>query len=84
MKFCVISEAWTLIYLGDWKASKFRNFHLFYSPVVLKKIPPPAYYKHWMLFVAAMRLLLQKTVSVSQIETAHLMIYKFVALIPKL
>jgi hypothetical protein len=37
-----------------------------------------------MLFVAAMRLLLQKTVSVSQIETAHLMIYKFVALIPKL
>ncbi len=37
-----------------------------------------------MFFVAAMRLLLQKTVSVSQIETAHLMIYKFVALIPKL
>lgn len=37
-----------------------------------------------MLFVAAMRLLLQKTVSVSEIETAHLMIYKFVALIPKL
>ncbi|KAK4027511.1 hypothetical protein OUZ56_016557 [Daphnia magna] len=31
-----------------------------------------------------MRLLLQKTVSVSEIETAHLMIYKFVALIPKL
>jgi len=70
--------------LGDWKVSEFRNFLLFYSPVVLKNLLPPAYYKHWMLFVAAMRILLQKTVSVSQIETAHLMIYKFVALIPTL
>jgi hypothetical protein len=36
-----------------------------------------------MLFVSAMRILLQKTVSVSQIKTAYLMIYKFVALITK-
>ena len=27
--------------LADWKASEFRNFLLFYSPIVLKKLLPP-------------------------------------------
>ncbi len=70
--------------LGDWKASEFRNFLLFYSPVVLKKLLPQVYYKHWLLFVGAMRILLQKTVPESEINIAQLMIYKFVALIPEL
>ncbi|KZR98770.1 Uncharacterized protein APZ42_005664, partial [Daphnia magna] len=71
-------------HLGDWKASEYRNFLLFYSPVALKKLLPPVYYKHWMLLVSAMRILLQKTVTVSQVENAQLMIYKFIALIPDL
>lgn len=71
-------------HLGEWKASEYRNFLLFYSPVALKKLLPPVYYKHWMLLVSAMRILLQKTVTVCQVENAQLMIYKFIALIPYL
>lgn len=71
-------------HLSDWKGSEYRNFLLFYSAVVLKKLLPPVYYKHWMLLVSATRILLQKTVTISEIEIAHLMIHKFVALIPEL
>lgn len=71
-------------HLGDWKTSEYRNFLLFYSVVVLKKLLPPVFYKHWMLLVSATRILLQKTVTIFEIEIAQLMIYKFVALIPEL
>lgn len=46
-------------HLSDWKASEYRNFLLFYSAIALKKLLPPVYYKHWMLLVNAMRMLLQ-------------------------
>lgn len=34
----------------DWKAADWRNWLLFYSPIVLKGRIPDAHYEHWMRF----------------------------------
>ena len=71
-------------YLHVWKASELRTFLLFYSPVVLKLVLAPVFYNHWLLLVNAFRLLLQKSLSATDINTAKLLIYKFIGEIPEL
>ena len=51
-----------------YKATEFRNCALFYSPVIFKDRLPIKYFKHWLLFVNAMRYLFQKKISALHIE----------------
>jgi hypothetical protein len=68
-----------------WKASEWRSFLLFYSPVVLQgEFPDTKYYKHWMLLVNGVLMLLQKKISKENVALAHLCLMKFVIQIPKL
>lgn len=47
-----------------WKASVWRNWLLFFSPVVLYRILPSRYYKNWMKFLRLMQFFLANTDSV--------------------
>lgn len=71
-------------FLSNWKASEFRVFFLYFSPVILYNRLPRKYYRHWLLFVHAMRLLLQKQIPDNDIKLARRMISKFLYLIPQL
>ncbi|XP_064461014.1 uncharacterized protein LOC135370983 [Ornithodoros turicata] len=50
-----------------WKASEWRNFLLFFSPIVLKGVLPRRYYVNWMKFVQIMHVLLNETVPLHNI-----------------
>jgi len=63
-----------------WKASEWRNFLLFYSPVILHKLLPSKYYDHWLLLVFAVSTLLSCP-SYKQITQADLALNKFVVLV---
>eukprot|EP00733_Pompholyxophrys_punicea_P001700 Pompholyxophrys_punicea_v1_NODE_953_length_1102_cov_5.841452.p1 type:complete len:160 gc:universal NODE_953_length_1102_cov_5.841452:202-681(+) len=54
-----------------WKAAEFRSWILFYSPIVLRGILPDDLYYHWLLFVSALMILLQKSISFQDLEQAH-------------
>jgi Protein of unknown function (DUF1258) len=74
-----------LVDMKYWKASEWRSFLLFYSPVLLRgEFTNAKYYNHWMLMVSAVLLLLQKHIPKESIEKAHLCLMKFVILVPKL
>lgn len=62
-----------------WKASEWRNFLLFYSPVILRNLLPDKYYDHWMLLVFAVTTLLSSP-SYEGVMHADLAIHKFVVL----
>jgi hypothetical protein len=47
---------------ANFKAVEFRNFALFFSPVVLQKYLPPIYFKHWLLLVNGMRILFKTAI----------------------
>ena len=67
-----------------WKASEYRNFLLFYSPVVLKTLLPPDYYRHWLYLVNCCRILLKKKITIDELELAKLLSLSFISKIPKL
>lgn len=50
-----------------WKASEWRSWLLYYSPVVLKGILPTVYMRNWMKFVHIMHILLGKSVALDQL-----------------
>lgn len=62
----------------NWKANEHKPFLLFYSPVALRTLLKPIYYKHWLLLVNAFFLLLREKASEKDVETAEFLIYKFV------
>lgn len=62
-----------------WKASEIRVWLLFYSPNVLKHLVPPKYYKHWLILVKGMHMLLKKNVSREEIEVVRKLFFKFVS-----
>lgn len=62
-----------------WKASEFRVWLLFYSPIVLKHLFPLKYYKHWLLLVKGMHMLLKKNISREEIEVVRKLFFKFVS-----
>jgi hypothetical protein len=84
-KFSVIFE--TMLIIAEIRIlANFAIFLLFYSPIVLKKLLllPPPILKTLDAVLAAIWILLRRTVSVLEVEIAQLMIYKFVPLILRL
>lgn len=62
----------------NWKANEHKPFLLFYSPIALRTLLKPVYYKHWLLLVNAFILLLREEATEKDVETAEFLIYKFV------
>jgi hypothetical protein len=54
-----------------WKSSEWRNFLLFYGPLVLKRVLPEKYYNHFMLFSKSVYLLSQSKISKMEIFEAR-------------
>ncbi|XP_064460291.1 uncharacterized protein LOC135370470 [Ornithodoros turicata] len=54
-----------------WKASEWRNWLLFYSPVVLKGLLPKRYFLNWLKFVHIMHILHGKTVPMDKLHTVQ-------------
>ncbi|XP_016531947.1 uncharacterized protein LOC103144942 isoform X1 [Poecilia formosa] len=67
-----------------WEASEWRAFALLYSPVILRKILPNLYYKHWMLLISSLHILLSQFATQEEISCAELCLVKFVSQVPSL
>lgn len=65
--------------LKHWKATEFRSFLLFHSVCCLQGILSEEYYLHYMLFVEGIYLLLQSSISRSDISRARVLLQKFCA-----
>lgn len=65
-----------------WKASELRNWLLFYSLPILMEYLPPLYLHHYALLVCPIRILLQESLTTSQITAAESMLCDFMALLP--
>ncbi|XP_060564666.1 uncharacterized protein LOC132723884 [Ruditapes philippinarum] len=65
--------------LKHWKASEYRSFLLFHSICCLQDMLPQDYYLHYLLFVESIYLLLQSSISRSDISRAQLLLAKFCA-----
>ncbi|XP_037565699.2 uncharacterized protein LOC119445491 [Dermacentor silvarum] len=63
--------------IKEWKAADWRNWLLFYSPVVLKGRIPKRQYNHWLKFVEIMHYLLGPCICVQQLATIKGEIKKF-------
>ena len=63
---------------AHWKASEWRSFLLFYSPVLLETLLPKQYFIHWLLMHHAITLLMSRTITTDDLKTAGLCLYKFV------
>jgi len=66
-----------------WKAAEYRNFLLIYS-IVLMHVLPLRFYKHWLLFVNGIRLLLESSISSSMLQQSKKCLIKFVTLVSEL
>ena len=60
-----------------WKASEYRTFLLFYSVPVLWRTLPDEYFQHYLLLVQAIYLMLQESISPSDISTATKLLKQF-------
>lgn len=60
---CDISRVLSLVLHKYWKANEWRNWLLFYSPVVLKGILRKQYYKNWLLLVELVYILSSESIS---------------------
>ena len=67
-----------------WKASEWRAFLLFYSPVILRNELPRPYYEHRLLLVHAMHLLIAPALTLNDISKAELCLVKFVTMTQEL
>lgn len=65
--------------LQHWKATEYRSFLLFHSVCCLQGILCEEYYLHFMLFVEGVYLLLQSSISRSDLSRAKLLFQKFCA-----
>ncbi|KAJ8048972.1 hypothetical protein HOLleu_01500 [Holothuria leucospilota] len=63
---------------AHWKASEFRSWILFYSLPVLKGVLPSRYLAHMLLFVLAVWVLLQESVTEDEISICEIILVKFV------
>lgn len=59
------------------KASELRSFLLFYGPAVLYNILPNPYYEHFLFISEAIFLLLQDSISESQLQLAERLLFHF-------
>jgi hypothetical protein len=61
-----------------WKASEFRNFLLFYSPICLKHLLPKVYLHHWYLLLFSIHNLMRNELSSDKVLQCDLALHKFV------
>jgi hypothetical protein len=62
-----------------WKASEWRSFLLFYSPVYLMNLMPRPFYNHWLLLSFSVYTLLQSKITRENILYAEIALHKFVS-----
>jgi hypothetical protein len=67
-----------------WKASEWRNWLLYYSLPILRSICLDEYFQHYMLLVQATYIMLQDSISPSDLDTCEKMIVQFVVMFPAL
>lgn len=67
-----------------WKASELRSWLLFYAPVVLIGILNKEYYEHFLLFSNAVFLMLQDSISETEVSIAENFLEHFVSRFPEL
>lgn len=60
-----------------WKSSEWRNWLLFFSPVVLKGILPTRFFKNWMKFVQLMHILLSACVPADKMSMIQQHMFEF-------
>lgn len=60
-----------------WKAAEWRNFLLFYSPLLIGRFVQAKYFHHWMLLVYAMHVLMKSSITQSDIRSARFALLKF-------
>lgn len=68
--------------IGDrrlWTASKWQNWTILYSLICLRVILKTKYLNHWALFVTAMNILMQNSISRQSLIEAEILMIKFVA-----
>lgn len=64
-------------YFSKWKANEIRSFLLYYSVIILSECMEERYFQHWMLLVSALYILLQDSVSKTDIARADVMLNMF-------
>ena len=74
----------SLTYRKFWKATEWRSFLLFYSPVILSAFLPKPYYHHWLLLVFACTNLLESCITTDMLIQSEKALLKFVYLVPSL
>jgi hypothetical protein len=67
-----------------WKASEYKSFLLFYSPVILKDILPHRYFAQWLLLVKVTHIMLQLRISHEDLQLANMCLLKFVNMVTTL
>lgn len=67
-----------------WEASEWRAFALFYSPVILWKVLPKQFYKHWILLLSSLHILLSPFATLEELNCAELCLVQFISQIPSL
>ena len=66
---------------GNWKASEYRSFLLFYSVAVLWQRLPLEYFNHYLLLAESIFLLLQHSISPSDVKRASSLLKRFYVMI---
>lgn len=61
-----------------WKASEWRSWLVFYSLVCLPKVIPQKYVEHLAMFVCAIHLLLQNSITQEMLQTADNLLVKYI------
>ena len=64
---------------GDWKASEWENYVLYYSVVILSEYLSSDLYYHWLLFVESLYILLQDKIHITELNRENKMLHEFVA-----
>ncbi|XP_040064985.1 uncharacterized protein LOC115322291 [Ixodes scapularis] len=59
----------SLVHRRYWKSSEWRNWLLYFSPVVLRGLLPPVYYKNWVQFVYLMHFLLKESIPLDELRS---------------
>ena len=65
--------------MAQWKASEWRNWLLFYSPIILHDILPVVYFSHYLLLVEGIGILNMESISLEDLNIAENYLHMFVA-----
>eukprot|EP00732_Lithocolla_globosa_P000935 Lithocolla_globosa_v1_NODE_372_length_4260_cov_144.514388.p1 type:complete len:466 gc:universal NODE_372_length_4260_cov_144.514388:4075-2678(-) len=60
-----------------WKAAEFRNWMLYYSPIILQNVMHEDLFVHWIMFVSALWILLGTSISPADLQIANRLLILF-------